>query len=114
MSDDTLQLLGSRIRDIRKSIGLTQEQLAEKAGFHFSYIGGLERAEKNITLLNLDKIAKALDVEIYDLFKYKKNIKSKLIPDKSVEINDILSILLTLEPKELKRAKLIFKELFIK
>jgi transcriptional regulator with XRE-family HTH domain len=113
MSDDTLLMLGTRIRDIRKSAGLTQEELAEKAGFHSSYIGGLERAEKNITLRNLEKVATALNVEIYDLLKYKMNIKNKsYVPDKSPEINELLSILLSLESRDLKRAKILLKEMF--
>jgi transcriptional regulator with XRE-family HTH domain len=48
---------------------LSQEQLAEKANLHRTYIGMIERAEKNITLLNIEKIANALDVKITDLIK---------------------------------------------
>ena len=47
---------------------LSQEQLAEKAGVHHTYIGMIERAEKNITLLNIQKIALALEIKISDLF----------------------------------------------
>ena len=47
---------------------LSQEQLADMAGVHRTYIGMVERAEKNITLRNIKKIAKALDVNIKDLF----------------------------------------------
>ena len=52
----------------RKELGLSQERLAELAGVHRTYIGMVERAEKNITLCNIEKIAKALNVEIKDLF----------------------------------------------
>jgi len=51
----------------RKKSGLSQEQLAEKANVHRTYIGMIERAEKNITLANIEKIAKALKIKISDL-----------------------------------------------
>jgi transcriptional regulator with XRE-family HTH domain len=60
---------GERVRDLRKSKNLSQEELADKAGLHRTYIGMIERAEKNITLVNIEKIAKALGVEISDLLK---------------------------------------------
>jgi transcriptional regulator with XRE-family HTH domain len=59
---------GERVREIRKGKGLSQEELAHKADLHRTYIGMIERAEKNITLLNIEKLAKALDVNITDLF----------------------------------------------
>jgi len=58
---------GERVRDLRKSKGLSQEELSYKADLHRTYIGMIERAEKNITLVNIEKIAKALNVEIKDL-----------------------------------------------
>ncbi|EPJ2205696.1 helix-turn-helix domain-containing protein [Campylobacter upsaliensis] len=59
--------IGNRIREIRQSKGLSQEQLAEIAEVHRTYIGMIERAEKNITLVSLEKIVKALGIEIKDL-----------------------------------------------
>ena len=58
---------GNNIRTIRKNKELTQEQLAELANVHRTYIGMVERAEKNITLVGLEKIAKALAVDIKEL-----------------------------------------------
>lgn len=66
---EILVKFGERVRDIRKEKGLSQEQLAFKADLHRTYIGMIERAEKNITLLNIEKIANALTVSINDLFK---------------------------------------------
>jgi transcriptional regulator with XRE-family HTH domain len=58
---------GDRVRELRKAKGLSQEELSFKADLHRTYIGMIERAEKNITLTNIEKIAKALEVPISDL-----------------------------------------------
>lgn len=58
---------GEKVREIRKEKGLSQEELAYKADLHRTYIGMIERAEKNITLLNIEKIAIALEVNIKEL-----------------------------------------------
>ncbi|MDQ0493647.1 transcriptional regulator with XRE-family HTH domain [Paenibacillus brasilensis] len=58
---EVLKLVGARIRVLRKEKGLSQEALGEKGGFHFTYIGQIERGEKNVSLINVAKIAKALD-----------------------------------------------------
>lgn len=63
-----LLIFGQKIREHRKSIGLSQEELAELAGFHRTYIGMIERGEKNISLMNIHKIARALNIEIKELF----------------------------------------------
>ncbi len=65
---DILKKFGDKVRDIRKQLNLSQEELADKAGVHRTYIGMIERAEKNITLLNIEKIANALEVSIKDFF----------------------------------------------
>jgi len=59
---------GLRVRELRKEKNLSQEELSFKANLHRTYIGMIERAEKNITLVNIAKIANALDVEIKELF----------------------------------------------
>jgi transcriptional regulator with XRE-family HTH domain len=63
-----LIIFGEKVREIRKEKGISQEELAHKAHLHRTYIGMIERAEKNITLLNIQKIANALEVKIQDLF----------------------------------------------
>lgn len=68
MKKKILIKFGNRIREERKKQKLSQEQLAIKAGVHRTYIGMVERAEKNITLLNIEKIAKALNIKIIELF----------------------------------------------
>jgi transcriptional regulator with XRE-family HTH domain len=59
---------GNKVRETRKGKGLSQEELSFKAELHRTYIGMIERAEKNITLMNIEKIANALEVSINDLF----------------------------------------------
>ena len=65
---DITKDVGFNIRQVREQRGLTQEKLAALAGLHRAYIGQIERGEKNIGLINLEKIAKALKVDIRDLF----------------------------------------------
>ncbi|WP_083386381.1 helix-turn-helix domain-containing protein [Acidithiobacillus ferrivorans] len=63
--EQALSLFGKHIRKLRKSRRLSQEQLADKAELHRTYIGMIERGEKNITLLNILKISTALEIEPY-------------------------------------------------
>jgi transcriptional regulator with XRE-family HTH domain len=64
MNDDIRTRVGVNIIRIREKRGLSQERLGALAGLHRAYIGQVERGEKNIGLKNLDKIAKALNVDI--------------------------------------------------
>ena len=65
---EILVKFGSRVRQFRKEKNLSQEELSFKAGLHRTYIGMIERGEKNITLMNIDKISKALNIDISILF----------------------------------------------
>ncbi|THF53455.1 helix-turn-helix transcriptional regulator [Flavobacterium supellecticarium] len=58
---------GENVRKLRISKGISQEQLAHLADVHRTYIGMIERAEKNITLINIEKIANALETDIKNL-----------------------------------------------
>jgi len=60
---------GERVRFFRKQKRLSQEQLAFKADLHRTYIGMIERGEKNITLLNIVKLSVALEISIDELFE---------------------------------------------
>jgi len=68
MKREVLIKFGKKVREERDRLGLSQEELASRAGVHRTYIGMIERAEKNITLQNIEKIAKALDLKISDFF----------------------------------------------
>tara|TARA_B110000879_G_C10877504_1_gene395396 strand:+ start:204 stop:437 length:234 start_codon:yes stop_codon:yes gene_type:complete len=65
--------LGENIRQIRESQGISQEELAEKADLDRTYIGGVERGERNLTILSTLKLCRALGVELNDLTKGVKN-----------------------------------------
>lgn len=68
--EKVLEKFGTRVREERLKLGLSQEALAAKTGVHRTYVGMIERAEKNITLLNIEKIAKALKISINNLTKW--------------------------------------------
>lgn len=64
---------GEKVRELRKEQGISQEELSYKADLHRTYIGMIERAEKNITLINIEKISQALNVDIKELFNDTKS-----------------------------------------
>jgi len=67
MSKTILEKFGEKVREERLKQGLSQEELASRAGVHRTYIGMIERAEKNITLENIEKIANALEISLEKL-----------------------------------------------
>ena len=82
------QLVGTRVRELRKAKGWTLEVLAEKADKHYTYVGGLERGTRNVTLEVLQDVAVALDVPIKQLFSFLKHpLEEKL----NATSDDILS-----------------------
>ena len=68
IKDSVLLSFGQRVQQLRTDKHLSQEQLAEAAGLHRTYIGMVERAERNISLKNIAKIARALQVDMKELF----------------------------------------------
>ena len=68
--------LGENIRELRKSKGFSQESFADEAGLDRTYMGGIERGERNIATINLIRIALALDVEVGELFPSIKTLKA--------------------------------------
>ena len=69
MDRSLLNIFGKRVRELRLKKLLSQEALADKANLHRTYIGMIERGEKNLTLLNIEKLAKALEIDITELFR---------------------------------------------
>ena len=62
--------IGQRLRAHRQQKNMTQEELAEKANLHPTYIGQAERGEKNLTLLSLEKLLSALDISFSEFFEH--------------------------------------------
>ena len=69
MEKNILIKFGNKVRSERLKRRLSQEELAERVYVHRTYIGMIERAEKNVTLKNIEKICKALNIKIRDFFK---------------------------------------------
>lgn len=63
-----LDRFGQRIRELRKQKDMTQEQLADRANLHNTYIGAVERGEKNISMINVERVVKALGVSLAEFF----------------------------------------------
>lgn len=111
MDNNVLVIIGQRIRDLRKQRGLSQEQLGEMAGVHFSYIGKIERAEKNVTIVNLEKIAAALDVSFFDLFLFGKFVR----PDQTEKdkiLNQLFQSLALMKVKDLRKLNILIHSWF--
>ena len=64
---ELLKAFGAKVQHYRNKLGLSQEKFAEKANVHRTYVGTVERGETNLTLLNIYKLAKALEVAPQDL-----------------------------------------------
>ena len=63
-----LIFFGNKVKTFRKEKGISQEELAFRSELHRTYIGMIERAEKNVTLKNIEKIAKGLGISIQEFF----------------------------------------------
>jgi transcriptional regulator with XRE-family HTH domain len=63
------RIFSQKLKEIRQTKGLSQEELADIAGLHRTYVGSVERSERNISIDNMEKLATALDVDITDLLK---------------------------------------------
>ena len=79
MNKNTLKIFGNTIRFYRNKLGITQEKLAEECGFHRTYIGQIERGERNPSLRNIEIISKSFNISLSELFKTFENIKSTFV-----------------------------------
>ncbi len=69
MKSTILRRFGSEVKKLRKAKGWSQEELARRAKLHRTYIGSIERNERNVSLLNIERISIALDAKIESLIK---------------------------------------------
>ncbi|WP_138494515.1 helix-turn-helix domain-containing protein [Paenibacillus pinistramenti] len=109
---DIRSLVGSKIRDCRKAKGLSQDQLAELCGFHYSYIGGVERGERNISLENLAKIAAALELEPKVFFEFDVPFQQPVSDKKDAAIQEVLAILKAKDVQYIQMTKKLLVEIF--
>lgn len=103
-----LKLVGARIKVLRKEKGLSQEALGEKGGFHFTYIGQIERGEKNVALINLGKIAEALEVNVSQLFAYVSDEFE--FTETDIIIQEIVDMLRETSPNKIRLSRNIIRE----
>jgi transcriptional regulator with XRE-family HTH domain len=64
---DVATRFGQRLREVRQRRSISQEKLAELAGLHRTYVSSVERGERNISLINIESLARALDVKMAEL-----------------------------------------------
>ena len=69
MASDIKHAFGRRVRQLRKERNWSQEKLAEMSGMHWTYIGQVERGERNLTLQSMESIARAFRIKITNLFR---------------------------------------------
>lgn len=68
-SQEILQIIANNIKSFRQSQNLSQEEFAEKAGIHRTYVGSVERCEKNLSLSTLELLSKTLEVSVSQLLQ---------------------------------------------
>ncbi|MFH1875662.1 MAG: helix-turn-helix transcriptional regulator [Candidatus Omnitrophota bacterium] len=69
MKSNILKKFGENVKKLRKAKSWSQEELAEKAKLHRTYVGSIERGERNVSLINVQRIANALSMDIKDILK---------------------------------------------
>lgn len=70
MAEDILIIFGKRIKELRKTKKITQQQFADLSDLHKNYIGMIERGERNPSLVNIQNIATAFEMSISELMKF--------------------------------------------
>jgi XRE family transcriptional regulator, regulator of sulfur utilization len=100
---DLAKIIGERIRNYRTEKGFTQEKLAEEAKLHFTYIGQLERGEKQASIASAEKIADALGITIEELFSFISKGSNK------EGYNTITQIVNRLQSRNIKDQKMVLK-----
>jgi transcriptional regulator with XRE-family HTH domain len=108
VGDELLKKIGTNIRELRKAQNLTQEQLAEKAGVSYKYLGEIERGEKNSGILNLFKIAGGLSLSLWDIV----HVENKTNVEQERLKLEIMGLLAGKSCDDLKRTLKTLKAIF--
>lgn len=108
---DFLKSVGNKIRLVRKSKELTQEELAELCGLQYTYIGGIERGERNVSLQTLEKLATGLGVAPFELLMFDQIIQPGDLKDKKALFELYKCLLLTRSEEEIISIQKITKEI---
>jgi len=107
--DKLLFQFGNGVRSLRKAQGLSQEKLAEKADLHYTYVGAIERGERNLSLSAIKKIARGLQVNISELFIF--DTFKKTADESELIKAEIMKLLASLDTKTLQIISKVIKEI---
>jgi transcriptional regulator with XRE-family HTH domain len=107
MDENSRILLGQRIRTLRRLKGWTQQELGDKADVNYKFIGEIERSRQNPSFTILEKIATALGVDLYELFRFEQEFQNRKIVEAS-----LLNILKQMPEDDLKKFHLILHTLY--
>ncbi|WP_042476476.1 helix-turn-helix domain-containing protein [Bacillus ndiopicus] len=106
--DDLIKSVGIHIRMLRKSKNLSQEELAFKASVHPTYIGQVERGEKNLTISSLHQITNALEIDLGEFFSV---IESNYTSTENLPYRLIIELLSDVNINEQQQLYTIFKQI---
>lgn len=105
--DGIVRIIGERIRCYRKKKNYTQKELAEATGLHFTYIGQVERGEKNLTIGSLKKITTELEIPLIQMFE---GIPVKELEEGNIPL-EVYQFFLSKNDKTQKRLYRLIKEI---
>lgn len=87
--DPLLSALGAAVRAVRLSQGLSQEALAEAAGLHVTYVSSLERGWRNVSLLNLDRLARGLSIDLAGLMRELESQRAQVLASGAASASNV-------------------------
>lgn len=108
---ELIKVICANIREVRKINGLTQEELAEKCGLHTTYLAGVERGERNITMQTLEKIAQGLEISPIELLKFEGLDIDEQFFNKQEKLKVLLNIMNDFNEHEISRIINIIQEI---
>ena len=107
MGENSRILLGQRIRTLRRLKGWTQQDLGDESDVNYKFIGEIERSRQNPSFTILEKIATALGVDLFELFRFDQEFQNRKIVEAS-----LLNILKNMPEEDLKKFHLIIHTLY--